>query len=376
MLSVAPLVKIITDRWQVTLAKSALLISIFGFTQMALSLPSGWVADKKGFRLPILAGTTILALGMFLRPMAKDYSSFLFYSIIAALGWGLIWGPAGAMLKRWFPPQELGLANSIWLIGLIAGLACGTLTSIPLMLSLGWPQMWWVHSIIAVCITILAWFLIKSPPDLPESKPYVKGKKIEKNFLRLMNQTNIALQFPVIIAIGVIGVTPALVSIMLSNNPVSPVMAGIISSMILIGAILGDIIIPVVSLKEKRAKRVLLLLSLLATIFFILIFYTPVDSSTVWKIGVLNLLLGFFIAPVIAVSISLGQLQPYVSLNNAGFVTGVFQTSIGIGTAIFPLLIGYVADIGGLRSGVLTQGGFIIASFVIITLFVKIPQTN
>jgi hypothetical protein len=113
---------------------------------------------------------------------------------------------------------------------------------------------------------------------------------------------------------------------------------------------------------------------LLAPIFFVAIFYVPVKPGNVGLAVVLNLLFGFTMAPVMAISMGVGQTQPGVHPGNAGILAGVFLTSIGLGAAVFPPLIGQVVDVAGVQSGAWMLTALAGISFLLLLAFVPEPE--
>jgi cyanate permease len=109
--------------------------------------------------IPIAVGVSLLALGFLLRSTADDYGLFMLYTTIAGLGWGFIWGPVGHLVATWFPCREVGLANSLWPVGFLAGQAFGSLTSIPFFMAFGWSNTWLVYGHITAIIAVLTWIL-------------------------------------------------------------------------------------------------------------------------------------------------------------------------------------------------------------------------
>lgn len=116
----APLLDTVAKQWSVSFGTAAMLMSVFGFAQLLMSIPAGWLSGRIGYRWPIAGGATLLSVGFLLRPLAPDFGTFMIFSIISALGWGLIWAPVGSMIAMWFPIRRLG-----W------PMVCGRLVSRP-----------------------------------------------------------------------------------------------------------------------------------------------------------------------------------------------------------------------------------------------------
>lgn len=373
--AVAPLLDTIAKQWSVSFGTAAMLMSVFGFAQLLMSIPTGWLSARIGYRWPIAGGATLLTIGFLLRPLASDFGTFMSFSIISALGWGLIWAPVGSMIAMWFPHQEIGLANGLWPVGLTAGQAFGTLTAIPFMIGYSWTATWWIYGIIAAVITILTWLLLRSKPALPpEARPNIRPADMRDGIAKTMNRTNMVLQYSVFATVGSIAAAPMLIAPMLIQKGIAPATAGIISGLPLVGGTIGAFFLPMFAFRNQRCRTTILLSALLAAVLFYPIFLVPSGPGLIFLPAATSFLFGFFVLPVMGISMGVGQLQPGVNPGNAGILTGIFLTSIGLGAAVFPALIGAMIDKAGLLGGALTQEILIVVSVILLAVFVYDPK--
>jgi MFS family permease len=330
---------------------------------------------KVGFKPPVSIGASLLALGFLLRSTADDYSTFMLYTIVAGLGWGIIWSPVGNLVATWFPGREIGLANSLWPVGFLAGQAFGSLTCIPFLMGFGWSTMWLIYGIIAVVVAVLAWVLLRARPAVPpEPRPPIEPAGLGGGMKQTMNRANVALQYTVFASVGSLAVAPALVPPMLIAKGVAPPLAGIVAGLALVGGMLGSLLVPPVGFRKRCVRPIVLVCAILAPIFFILSFYAPVSAGSVGLVILLSLLFGFTMAPVMGISMGVGQMQPGVNPGNAGILAGVFLTSIGLGAALFPPLVGQIVDVAGVQAGAWMLTGLAAISIVILALFVPEPS--
>jgi len=374
-LAMAPMLDIMAHRWEIGFGAASLLMSVIGLFQLLLSIPAGWMSGKVGFKPPVAVGASLLALGFLLRSTADDYGLFMLYTIIAGLGWGIIWGPVGSLVATWFPRREVGLANSLWTVGYLAGQAFGSLTSIPFFTAFGWFNMWLIYGSIAIIIAVLAWVLLRPrPPVPPEPRPPIKPARMGEGIKQTMNRTNIALQYTVFASVGSLVVAPAIVPPMLIAKGVEPPLAGMIAGLALVGGTLGSLLVPPFAFGKRRARVTMLTCACLAPIFFIALFYAPVAGSAVIVAVALSLLFGFTMLPVMAISMGVGQMQPTVNPGNAGILAGVFLTSIGLGATVFPPLVGRIVDAAGVLGGAWMLVVLAAISIIVLAIFVPEPR--
>jgi len=374
-LATAPLIDTMAKRWSVSFGAASMLMSVVGLFQLLLSIPTGWVSGKFGYKPPVAVGASLLAVGFFLRSTADSYGLFMLYTVIAGLGWGIIWSPVGSLAATWFPSREIGLANSLWPVGFMAGQAFGSLTSIPFFLNLGWSGVWRVYAIISIVVAVLAWILLRPRPAVPpEPRPPIKPASVGEGLKQTMNRTNIVLQYTVLASVGSLAVAPAVLPPMVIAKGVAPAMAGVIAGLPLVGGTLGSLLVPMYAFKRGRVRASMIICALLAPILFIAMFYIPFSPDSLSLLIVLDLLFGFTAAPVMALSMGVGQMQPGVNPGNAGILAGIYLTSIGIGSAVFPAVVGRMVDTSGVVGGAWMLSGLAAVSFVIISIFVQEPH--
>jgi MFS transporter, CP family, cyanate transporter len=374
-LAIAPLLHTIATRWSISFGGASLLLGVFGLSMFLLAIPSGWVAGKVGFKLPITVGASLLALGFFCRGFADSFGAFTLWTILAAVGWGILFSPIGNLVITWFPEREMGLANGMWTVGFMAGQAFGSMTSIPFMVKLGWSTMWIIYGVIAVIIAFVAWFVLKArPPVPPEARPQIKSASMIEGLKQTMNRPNIVLQYTVLATVGTLVESPALFPLLLAEKGVSQAIAGVTSGLVLVGATIGTLVVPPVAFSRQRARTGILICASLAPILFIFSFYAPITGGGPFMVMALALLFGFSAGPVMAISMGIGQMQPGVTPGNAGILAGVFLSCIGLGATVFPAVVGRVVDLIGLLAGVWLLTALTAISFFLLTLFVPEPE--
>ncbi|MFW6115619.1 MAG: CynX/NimT family MFS transporter [Chloroflexota bacterium] len=374
-LAVAPLLDTIADRWSITFGAASLLLSVVGLFQFFLSIPVGWVTGKIGFKLPISIGATLLSIGYLLRATADSYTTFTMFTILAGLGWGVIWSPLGHLVATWFPASEIGLANSLWPVGFLAGQAFGSLTSIPFTATFGWSRTWLIYGLISTVIAALSWALLRSKPSAPpQPRSPVEPASLREGLHQTMNRTNVVLQYTVFASVGSLAVAPALVPPMLIARGVAPTLAGVVSGLALIGSTVGNLVIPVIAFRKGWERPLMLICALLGPIFFVGLFYVPVETAGPGIAILLSSLFGFVMAALMAISVGIGQLQPGVNPGNAAILAGVFLTSIGASATVFPSLVGLVVDLAGFHTAAWMLAALAAVSFGLLVAFVQAPE--
>ncbi|MDW7740525.1 MAG: MFS transporter [Bacillota bacterium] len=366
--SKSTLLSTMAQRWDTALGTVALLITVFTIWQVLLSLPSGILVSRIGFKPVIITGISFVILGLYLRSTVDAFMPFLYFTIIAGFGWGLILGPMGKIVANWFPLHERGQANSYFPAGINAGMALGSLTSVYFTTTLGWNMGWRIYSFIALFVAIVALFALKEKPPLPPN-PQVNASKIKigKGIRQVMTCFTIPMQYTALATIGAIVITPGLVYPVLYNGGVAPNIAGLISGFSLAGGVIGTLIIPTRAFRGKKVRSTMLKCSILSPLLFISIFYLPSSPQTAWMIALTAFFFGFFNVPVLGMALGFCMIQEEITPANASILSGLFLTSIGIGSATIPLLVAKVIDSSG---GLFTAGAWVQVILLLISLAV------
>jgi len=83
------------------------------FGVLALSIPSGALADRFGVRRVIGAGLLLNAAALLLRANAQSFSVLLVSMVLFGMSLGVLGTNLPKTLGLWFPPERLGFVNGI-----------------------------------------------------------------------------------------------------------------------------------------------------------------------------------------------------------------------------------------------------------------------
>jgi MFS family permease len=99
----------------ITAAEIGWLGSLFGLTMMVVTIPSGWLADKLGERVPIIAGFIIDGVAVFLFTRLGD--TFLAYGtlfVLFGIGVGLQSPAYNSLVSKAVPENMRGMAFGLF----------------------------------------------------------------------------------------------------------------------------------------------------------------------------------------------------------------------------------------------------------------------
>ncbi len=142
-----------------------MLMTAFFITYGLSSLLLSFTGDKFGPRSMLVSGSLIWGALMLVMASATSYASMLVSRILL----GLFEGPQFSWILKvvsgWFPPNEQGRANSIWLLGSPLGSAIGFPLIIFLVTDFGWQKAFEMLGFLSIVIMApLIWIVVREKP--------------------------------------------------------------------------------------------------------------------------------------------------------------------------------------------------------------------
>jgi MFS family permease len=102
------------DIGALTIQQIGWLNSIFGVCMMAVTIPAGWLSDKKGERLNIVFGFLLEFAAMMVLIRANDYLGFLACFALFGLGVGLMSPAYSSLISKVIPEKLRGTAFGLF----------------------------------------------------------------------------------------------------------------------------------------------------------------------------------------------------------------------------------------------------------------------
>ena len=325
-LNLAPLVSFLQLKYQVSeLAVSSLLLS-FPLLYVLLSIHSGTLIDKKGYRYVIMLGSIISAVFACVRVFDDHFYILVIGQTGIAIGQPYIINGISKLVSDWFDKEEVAMATGIGTAGMLIGMAIGMGLTPALNESLGFQKTMLVFAILSIALTAVFFFLgkennlVKSKAIALSAVGEIKALLASKNLVILCTITFFAL--------GVFnGLTTWLEPILKPNN-VNAEEAGLVGAFLILGGIVGSLIIPTISDKLKVRKPFLAICCLTA----LFIIYPLCTMGSLTMLYVLGGLLGFFFLPGYALLLSM--CEEIAGNEKAGAATGLLMMAGNAGAVV------------------------------------------
>jgi len=329
-LNFAPLVSFVQQKYQVSeLTVSSLLLS-FPLLYVILSIHSGTMIDKKGYRYVIIIGSIITSTFACLRIFDSNFYFLLIAQTGIAVGQPYIINGISKLISDWFPKEQTALATGIGTVGMLIGMAIGMGLTPVLNNSIGFNQTMIVFAIISLALTGIFILFGKENQLVKHNKIIISGMNEVK--LLLKNKNLLVLFIVCFLALGVFNGLTTWLEAILKPNGINAEQAGLAGAFLIIGGIAGSVIIPGLSDRFRVRKPFLALCCLTA----LLILYPLCTLSSITLVYLLGGLMGFFFLPGYALLLSM--CEEIAGTEKAGTATGLLMMAGNAG-AVFVIIL-------------------------------------
>jgi len=308
---------------------SSLLLS-FPLLYVILSIHSGTMIDKKGYRYVIILGSVITSTFACLRIFDSNFYFLLIAQTGIAVGQPYIINGISKLISDWFPKEQTALATGIGTVGMLIGMAIGMGLTPVLNNSIGFNQTMIVFAIISLALTGIFILFGKENQLVKHNKIIISGMNEVK--LLLKNKNLLVLFIVCFLALGVFNGLTTWLEAILKPNGINAEQAGLAGAFLIIGGIAGSVIIPGLSDRFRVRKPFLALCCLTA----LLILYPLCTLSSITLVYLLGGLMGFFFLPGYALLLSM--CEEIAGTEKAGTATGLLMMAGNAG-AVFVIIL-------------------------------------
>ena len=330
-LNLAPLVSFIQLKYNVSeLMVSSLLLS-FPLFYVALSMHSGTMIDKKGYRYVIILGSVISALFACVRIFDGNFYMLVIGQTGIAIGQPYIINGISKLVSDWFAKEESAMATGIGTAGMLIGMALGMGLTPALNESMGFSNTMMVFAVILIALTLIFIWLGKEN-NLVKTKEAAVSAMSETKLL-LQNNSLLWLFIVWFFAFGFFNGLTTWLEPILKPNGVNAEDAGMVGACLIIGGILGSVIIPTLSDKFKMRKPFLIMCCVAALV----VLYPLCTLTSMTILYILGGLMGFFFLPGYA--LFLAMCEELAGIEKAGAATGLLMLAGNAGAVVTIVLM-------------------------------------
>lgn len=239
-----------------------LLSLIFMIGMLVMSIPSLAAFEKFGYRKSVGFGALLTGVAALARGFWGDvYLAVLICTVAFAIAQPFILNAVGLVAGKWFPANERATANGVGVLASFVGIMLGLIIT-PVLLEGGmeFKQMLMIYGVIAAAVALFFIIFTKEAPPTPASaEDAVPRSSFTEGLKSLMKKRDFILgAFVFFCTLGVFNTFFTLIEPILnhfSGNGIDPTEIGIVGVITLGAGIVGSIVIPILSDKDKYRRR-------------------------------------------------------------------------------------------------------------------------
>jgi MFS family permease len=335
-LNLAPLVSFIQTKYAVSEGAASSLLLSFPLLYVLLSIHSGTMIDRKGYRYVIILGSVISAIFACVRIFDGNFYMLVIGQTGIAIGQPYIINGISKLVSDWFDKEEVATATGIGTAGMLIGMALGMGLTPALNESMGFQQTMIVFAVLSIVLTLI--FVVFGKENNAVKHQAVSISAIGEIKALLQNKNLVVLITVCFFALGVFNGLTSWMEPIFKPNGVNAEQAGLVGAFLIAGGIVGSLIIPTLSDKLKVRKPFLAICCLAA----LLIIYPLCTMASLNMLYVLGGILGFFFLPGYA--LLMAMCEEMAGVEKAGAATGLLMMAGNAGAVV---VIGVMPFING-----------------------------
>lgn len=340
------------------------LTIVFPAIQVLLTLPAGIFIDRKGFKYGTGLGAVLTGVFAMLRLLGPQSFTILLISQIGiAIAQPFVLNGVTKLATTWFDTKEEGLAVGLGSFALFIGMLVALGLTPQLVQAAGFSGMLQIYGGLGLLGTLVFLILVKSSPPTPARIVNEDQSATGWNSIRqiLKVRDMVILGFIALIGIGVFnGLATWLETILNELQGMSLSNAGTISAVLIVSAMAGCIVMPMLSDRIGRRKPFLIAATLIGGLSIVLLIF-----SKSYTFNMINAVaIGFFF--ISALPIMLTMSVEITGPKFAGISVGYLQL---LGNLAAVLLIAIMENLrsssGSFVSPILMLVALMAAAFII-----------
>jgi len=239
----------------------------FMIVYLPLSIPVSWAIDTYGFRRTVSIGALLMGVFGVLRGLAgTNYTLVLWSTIAIAAAQPFLLNSWTKVPALWFSIQERATAVGMATLASLVGTALGMVLTPILIESRDIPDIQLLYGGAALVSAILFLLLAREKPPTPPCPPGMEVRALMLEGLKhaLMIKPFWYYLFISFIGLGIFNGVTTWVETIIRPRGFTPTDAGTLGALMLVGGVLGAIVIPPFSDRQRKRQRYLLIGILLA----------------------------------------------------------------------------------------------------------------
>lgn len=347
-----------------------LLSMTFMIAFIPLSIPVSWVIDTYGFRLAVSIGAVLMGVFGLVRGLAgANYSLALWSTIGIAAAQPFLLNAWTTIPAKWFAFEERATAVGLITLANLVGTALGMVLTPILIESMSIAQVQLIYGGISAVMAVL---FVTMAREMPPTRPGPEGSEVRALMLDGLKHAltvrpfwfDLTVSF---VGLGIFNGVTTWIEAMIRPRGFTPTDAGTLGALMIVGGVIGAVVIPALSDKQRMRQRYLYVAFIGAIPGMIGLTY----ATAGWLLFVSAFEMGFFL--VSAMPIAMQYAAEITHPTPEGTSNGLMQLT-GQGAVVFVYIMEALkTDDGSFTPALLLAVGLLVVSLLLITQM-KDPQ--
>jgi len=249
-LNFAPLITLVQKQYGVSELWASTLILVFPLLYVFLSLHSGALIDRRGFRFTVGVGAVVTAAFSVLRIFDFGFWWLLFAQVGIAAAQPYVVNGISKLVSDWFAERQGAIATGVGTMGMFLGMAVGMAWTPSLVAGSSLKTAMLVFAVIASVSAGLFLLVAREAPNASY------GSAVNpRSFGDLVRQRDLALVFALaFLGLGFFNGLTTWLEQILAPNGINAEQAGLVGGALIFGGIFGAGLIPALSDSVGRRK--------------------------------------------------------------------------------------------------------------------------
>lgn len=279
-----------------------ILAMSFMIAFIPFSIPASWVIDTYGFRRGVGIGVVLMSIGGMIRGLAgANYFLVLVGTIAIAVAQPFLLNAWTKVPANWFSVRERATAVGLVTLANLVGTAIGMVLTPVLHETLNIPTIQMIYGVVTVISSVLFIVFTREKPTTPPCPPEMEVRALMLDGLKHALRTRMFWYILLVsfIGLGVFNGINTWIEGIVRLRGFTSTDAGTFGAIMLVGGVLGAVIIPPFSDKQRKRRRYLLLGIVLAIPGLVGLTF----AVTFWLLAVSAFVLGFFLVSTLPIAI-------------------------------------------------------------------------
>jgi MFS family permease len=239
-----------------------LLANLFMLIYIPISFPASWAIDTFGFKKAVGFGAVLMAVFAMLRAVfPASYTAALIGAIGISIGQPFLLNAFTKLAALWFPQKQRATITGVLFLALFVGVGLGEALGPSLMAEAGFAGMQMIYGIATAITVVLFLVFARANPPTPASPPGEQSRALVLDGLRqLLKKRDVyLLALAIFLGSGIVNGVFTLIDGIGKEKSLSVSQGVLLTTILLVGGIVGSIVLPGLSDALRRRKPLLLI---------------------------------------------------------------------------------------------------------------------